>query len=121
MSTRPRVVRSSSSACSRSCASRESWWVSAILTMLSRPDPARKPAGPSATVSRAMGHRIGVIAGDGIGRDVIAEGLRVLDAVGLELDLTDFDLGSARYLRDGTVLDDASLDELRELDAIYLG
>ena len=68
-----------------------------------------------------MGHQIGVIAGDGIGREVVAEGLKVIDAAGVELDLTDFDLGGARYLRDGTVLDDATLDELRELDAIYLG
>jgi 3-isopropylmalate dehydrogenase len=68
-----------------------------------------------------MGHRIGVIAGDGIGREVVAEGLKAIDAAGVELDLADFDLGGTRYLRDGTVLDDATLDDLRDLDAIYLG
>jgi 3-isopropylmalate dehydrogenase len=68
-----------------------------------------------------MGHRIGVIAGDGIGPEVIAEGLKAIDAAGVALDLTDYELGGARYLRDGTVLDDATLKELRDLDAIYLG
>jgi 3-isopropylmalate dehydrogenase len=68
-----------------------------------------------------MGHRIGVIAGDGIGREVVAEGLKAIEAAGVQLDLTEFDLGGTRYLSDGTVLDDATLDELRELDAIYLG
>ncbi|MGH3308957.1 MAG: 3-isopropylmalate dehydrogenase [Nocardioides sp.] len=68
-----------------------------------------------------MGHRIGVIAGDGIGVEVVAEGLKALDAAGLELDLTDFDLGGARYLRDGTVLTDEVLDEWRDLDALLVG
>jgi 3-isopropylmalate dehydrogenase len=68
-----------------------------------------------------MGHKVGVIGGDGIGPEVIAEGLKAIDAAGVELDPTDFDLGGARYLRDGTVLDDATLDRLGDLDAIYLG
>jgi len=68
-----------------------------------------------------MTHRIAVIGGDGIGPEVIAEALKVVDAAGVKLDTTEFDLGGARYLRDGEVLSDATLDELRSFDAILLG
>ena len=70
-----------------------------------------------------MTHRIGVIAGDGTGPEVVREGLKVLDAVrdGFEVDLVEFDLGGERYLRTGEVLPDAELDRLREMDAILLG
>ena len=68
-----------------------------------------------------MGHRIGVIGGDGIGPEVIAEGLKVIRAAGVELDTVDYDLGGARYLRDGTVLPDEIVDEWRGLDVLYLG
>jgi len=67
------------------------------------------------------GHRVAVIGGDGIGPEVVAEALRVVDAVGVALDTEDFDLGAARYLRTGEVLPDAVLDELRSFDAILLG
>ncbi len=49
-------------------------------------------------------HRIAVVGGDGIGPEVIAEGLKVIDAAGVSTELTHFDLGGARYLRDGVVL-----------------
>ena len=68
-----------------------------------------------------MTHRVGIVGGDGIGPEVIAEGLKVIAAAGVDLDTVDYDLGGARYLRDGVVLDDATVDEWRELDAIYLG
>ena len=68
-----------------------------------------------------MTHRIAVIGGDGIGPEVVAEALKVVRAAGVELDTTDFDLGGARYLRDGTILPDEVLDELRGFDAILLG
>jgi 3-isopropylmalate dehydrogenase len=64
---------------------------------------------------------VAVIGGDGIGPEVVAEALKVVRAAGVELDTTDFDLGGARYLRDGTVLPDEVLDELRAFDAILLG
>lgn len=66
-------------------------------------------------------HRVGVIPGDGIGPEVIAEGLKVIAASGVKLDTVLYDLGGERYLRDGTVLDDATVDEWRGLDALYLG
>ena len=68
-----------------------------------------------------MTHRVGIVGGDGIGPDVIAEGLKVIRAAGVELDTVDYDLGGDRYLRDGVVLPDEVVDEWRGLDAIYLG
>ncbi len=66
-------------------------------------------------------HRIGVIGGDGIGPDVIAEGLKVIRAAGVDVETVDYDLGGTRYLRDGVVLPDEVIDEWRALDALYLG
>jgi 3-isopropylmalate dehydrogenase len=66
-------------------------------------------------------YRIAVIGGDGIGPEVVAEALRVARAAGADLVTTDYDLGGARYLRDGVVLPDAVLEELRSFDAILLG
>jgi 3-isopropylmalate dehydrogenase len=68
-----------------------------------------------------MTHRIAVIGGDGIGPEVTAEALRVVRAAGVEVETQEFDLGGARYLRDGEVLSDGVLDELRCFDAILLG
>ena len=68
-----------------------------------------------------MSHRIGVIPGDGIGREVIPEALKVVRATGVELDCVDYDLGGERYRRDGMVLTDETIEEWRGLDAILLG
>ena len=62
-----------------------------------------------------------MIGGDGIGPEVVEEALKVIRAAGVDLETTNFDLGGARYLRDGTVLPDDTLDELRAFDAILLG
>ncbi len=66
-------------------------------------------------------HRIAVVGGDGIGPEVVAEGLKVIAAAGVDVETTDYDLGGGRYLRDGTVLPSEVLDEWREHDAIYVG
>ena len=71
--------------------------------------------------SSSTRHRVAVIGGDGIGPEVCAEALKVVAAAGVDLDTTDFDLGAARYLRDGVVLPDETLEELRGFDAILLG
>ena len=68
-----------------------------------------------------MAHRIGVIGGDGIGPEVVAEGLKVATAAGVEFEAVDYDLGGDRYLRDGTVLPDEVIEEWRGLDALFLG
>jgi 3-isopropylmalate dehydrogenase len=66
-------------------------------------------------------HKIGIIGGDGIGPDVVAEGLKVVRAAGVAVDTVDYDLGGARYLKDGTILPDSVIDEWRGLDALFLG
>ena len=71
--------------------------------------------------SSSSSHRIAVIGGDGIGPEVTVEALKVVRAAGVRLDTTDFDLGGARYLRDGEILSDEVLNQLRGFDAILLG
>jgi 3-isopropylmalate dehydrogenase len=66
-------------------------------------------------------HRIAVIGGDGIGPEVTAEALKVLNATGVPFETVSFELGGARYLRDGEVLSDETLEALRAFDAILLG
>src|SRR5688572_29991334 len=68
-----------------------------------------------------MPHRIAVLPGDGTGPEVVHEGLKVLAATGVKLDLEEFDLGGERYKKTGDILPDSVLDELRGFDAIYLG
>ena len=65
--------------------------------------------------------KIAVLAGDGIGQEVMAEGLKVLNAVRDDVATTDFDLGARRYLRNGELLTDADLAALKQHDAILLG
>ena len=64
-----------------------------------------------------MTHRIGVIGGDGIGPEVTGAALRVLEATGVDHELTHYDLGAHRYLEDGTVLPDEVMEQWRGLDA----
>jgi 3-isopropylmalate dehydrogenase len=66
-------------------------------------------------------YKIAVIGGDGIGPEVTAEAIKVIAAAGVQIATTEFDLGGARYLRDGEILSDQTLDELRQFDAILLG
>jgi 3-isopropylmalate dehydrogenase len=66
-------------------------------------------------------YRIGIIGGDGIGPEVVAEARKVLDATGLGYTAVVFDLGGSRYLRDGEVLPAADLEAIRGLDAVLLG
>ena len=65
--------------------------------------------------------KIAVLAGDGIGPEVMAEGLKVLRTVRDDVETTEFDLGARRYLRNGELLTDADLDVLKDHDAILLG
>ena len=75
--------------------------------------------------ARPTSHRIAVIPGDGIGKEVVPEGIRVLDAAarraGLALDWTHFDWSCETYHRTGRMMPADALDRLREFDAIYLG
>ncbi len=66
-------------------------------------------------------YKVAVIGGDGIGPEVTREAVKVLDASGVSTDRTEYDLGAERYKRDGEVLPESTLDELRGFDAILLG
>ncbi len=70
-------------------------------------------------------HRIAVIPGDGIGVDVVAEGIKVLDAAsrshGARLSYTELPWGSDWYFRNGAMMPDDALATLADFDAIYLG
>lgn len=65
--------------------------------------------------------KLAIVAGDGIGPEVIDEAVKVLDAVLPGVDKTPYDLGARRYHATGEVLPDSVLDELRGHDAILLG
>lgn len=68
---------------------------------------------------------IAVIGGDGIGPEVVAEGLKVLSAAtasgGLKVATTEYDLGARRWLATGETLPESVLEEIRGHDAILLG
>ena len=72
-------------------------------------------------MSTLQGPRVAVIGGDGIGPEVLAEALKVVSAAGVNLEVTDFDLGADRFIRTGDVLPERTLEELRNFDAILLG
>ena len=69
--------------------------------------------------------KLAVIGGDGIGPEVVAEGLTVLrtvlDGTSEKLETVDYDLGAARYHRTGETLPESVLEELKGFDAILLG
>jgi 3-isopropylmalate dehydrogenase len=68
--------------------------------------------------------RLAVVAGDGIGPEVVAEGLKVLRAAvegEFAVDTTDYDLGARRWHATGETLPDSVLAEIRGHDAILLG
>lgn len=69
--------------------------------------------------------KIAVIPGDGIGNEVVPEGIKVLEAVGRRFDLAfewqHFDWSCERFKKTGKMMPDDGLDQLRRHDAIYLG
>lgn len=70
-------------------------------------------------------YKIAVIEGDGIGREVVPEGIRVLEAVGRRFDFSfsweHFEWGCEYYLKTGRMMPPDGLERLRPFDAIYLG
>lgn len=66
--------------------------------------------------------RIAVVPGDGIGREVVDEGIRVLNALQPDMDLEWFDLGADKYLAEGVTMPEGLMDRWRdEFDCIFLG
>ncbi len=70
-------------------------------------------------------HRIALIPGDGIGREVVPEGIRVLGAVGrkfgIDFEWDEFDWSCDRYAQTGSMMPEDGLDRIRGHDAIFLG
>lgn len=70
-------------------------------------------------------YRIAVLPGDGIGKEVVPEGVRVLDAVGRRIGITftwsQFDWSCETYKKTGRMMPENALETLAQFDAIYLG
>src|SRR5690625_866426 len=70
--------------------------------------------------------KIAVIAGDGIGPEVVNEGIKVMDKMAaldgtIQFEYTYFPWGCEYYLKHGKMMDDDGIDQLASFDAIYLG
>ncbi len=85
----------------------------------------RNETAPDSLNPMASNIKLAVIPGDGIGTEVVAEGLKVLSAVaaqaGITIDTNEYDLGARRYNATGETLPDSVVAELKEHDAILLG
>jgi len=70
-------------------------------------------------------HRIAVIPGDGIGRETVPEGMRVLEAAGrrfgFRLEATEYDWSCDRYAKTGAMMPEDGLEQLQQSDSIFLG
>ncbi len=70
-------------------------------------------------------YKIAVIPGDGIGEEIIKEGVKVLEAVSrkysFSIEWIWYPWGAEHYLKTGELLPDSALEELKEMDAIYFG
>ncbi len=70
-------------------------------------------------------HKIAVLPCDGVGPEVVAEGLKVMaaaaEAYEVDYELVEYDIGGERYLRTGEIMPDSVMAELGQCDAIYLG
>jgi tartrate dehydrogenase/decarboxylase/D-malate dehydrogenase len=70
-------------------------------------------------------HRIAVVPGDGIGPEVIAEGIKALEAVGrrygVQMEFREFDWGTGHYFKHGRMMPADALDTLREYDVTFFG
>ncbi|MDO5618338.1 3-isopropylmalate dehydrogenase [Kocuria sp.] len=83
------------------------------------------PAASNLSDSATSHHRIAVVAGDGIGPEVVAEAQKVLHAVcepaGITLSTQDFQLGAEHWLATGETLTEETLEQIRDHDAILFG
>ena len=70
-------------------------------------------------------YKIAAVPGDGIGKETVPEGLRVLEAAatrfGFKLETTDYDWSCERYVKHGAMMPSDGLDQLRQHDAVFLG
>jgi tartrate dehydrogenase/decarboxylase / D-malate dehydrogenase len=68
-----------------------------------------------------MGHRVAVIAGDGVGPEVVGEARKAVDALGLDFEWNELPWGTAHYHAHGAMMPPDALDVVREHDAVLLG
>ena len=70
-------------------------------------------------------YKIAVLPCDGVGPEVVAEGLKVLEVAaakyGVQYETIEYDVGGDRFLETGEILPDSVVEELEQVDAIYLG
>ena len=73
----------------------------------------------------AKTYKIALIPGDGTGPEVVREAIKVVHAAatkgGFKLEFTEFDFGSARYLKTGETLPDSAIAEFKKFDSMFLG
>ncbi|HJW98680.1 MAG TPA: 3-isopropylmalate dehydrogenase [Terriglobales bacterium] len=73
-------------------------------------------------MSNAAKKRIAVVPGDGIGKEVIAQAVNVVQAAGAQVDLVEIDWSADRYLKDGTTIPPDGFTMLsRDFDAVLVG
>jgi len=77
------------------------------------------------SIQKGRSYQIGLIPGDGVGPEVINEGVKVLKAVGeklrIKFEFVNYDFGGEKYLRTGEVLPEQAIEEFKKLDSLYLG
>jgi 3-isopropylmalate dehydrogenase len=70
-------------------------------------------------------YHVVVLPGDGVGPEIIAEGMKViraaLDRISLNVQFTELEIGAGRYRRTGTAFSQEDIEKVREADAVYLG
>ncbi|MEQ9121591.1 MAG: isocitrate/isopropylmalate family dehydrogenase, partial [Alphaproteobacteria bacterium] len=70
-------------------------------------------------------HRIALVPGDGIGKEVVPEGVKVLEAVGRRFDIAftfdEYDWSCEAYPKTGRLMPEDGIEMLRPADAIFLG
>src|SRR5690349_13038061 len=90
-----------------------------------QPGVASQREGFSRAIRKIMTHTIAVIAGDGIGREVIPAGIAAIEAAArgtaASVAFTELPWGSDYYLKHGRMMPDDGFEQLAKYDAIYLG
>ena len=96
-----------------------------LLSADSRPNAASETLAAWGTIPRMTRYAIAVIPGDGIGNEVVPEGVRVLEAAGsrfgIEFLWDTFPWSCEFYAKTGRMMESDGLDRMRHHDAIYLG
>ncbi|MGH7358821.1 MAG: isocitrate/isopropylmalate family dehydrogenase, partial [Candidatus Rokuibacteriota bacterium] len=68
-----------------------------------------------------MSYQVALLAGDGVGPEVVAEARKVVDALELDLDWVELEWGSAYYHRTGQMMPDDAVESVRRFDAVLMG